>query len=248
MQLNAFTRAITGELRTGARKSIRVGARERCFICFDPSGAGGMRDEFHLPNDHSMIWDIHNLYCGFAKMKKGEYREVMAPLGMPEPALPANSDPSEWTQCTFSQMWVGELPDRPAALRRLTVNGVIALNAMSGIYLGLSYRREAQEGLLPVLKIHPFAIVSTAYGDFGSPETLEVIGWVKRDPEIFGPAIVRPPTPIIAAPPPTPRLSKANDDGPLMPPIDAAPATLPPPPANDPLRSFRPAGAGKTPY
>jgi hypothetical protein len=173
---------------------------------------------------------------------------------MPEPALPEGIDLAELQAITLSQTWLEECPGHPAALRRMTVNGVICSNAMASVYQSLGYKQEAQQGLLPVLLVNPFHDVETQYGIFGSPETLECVGWVERDEGTFGPAIIPPPMAIIGGSAPAPKLPRPeNDNGPPAP--SSPPSTLSPgaaepvpeKPANDPLASFRPASAGKRP-
>jgi hypothetical protein len=242
MSDNAFTSLASGVVRVGGRKSIRPAAKERQFRCYDPSGRpGDPRDEFALPVGHHLIWDIRCLADGRARMKKGAYAEWVSPLGQPEPPLPPGVDPSELQPITVSQAWVDGLPDRPAALRRMSISGVICLNAMATLYQMAGYKREAQEGLLPVLEIHPFQDVETSYGVFGAP-VMEIIGWIERNTDIFGPANIAAPVPVIGGSQPAPQIEPPAAD-----PQPAEPVPVTAASAKDPLAKFRPV-PGKKPY
>ncbi|MFL5255182.1 MAG: hypothetical protein ACJ8AI_20260 [Rhodopila sp.] len=211
----------------------------------DPGPAGSARIDVPVPNGTCIVWDTRTVWAGQARLIKGRYGEQLAPLGAPEPALPPGSDPNEWQPITVSQAWLGSFGEHPAALRRMTLTGRIVMNAMASLYHILGYCNEIQLGQLAVLEIHEFHDVETAYGVFGAP-VLEVVGFVDRDEDLFGPPLIAAPSPILGTAPAAPQQISAPAASPEPPVVETVK-----PPASDPLVRFRPAaskGGSRTPY
>jgi hypothetical protein len=236
----------------GFRPQLKVAARLKCFVIVNPTRAGEARVEHPVPTGTNFIWDTLWIETGFARPVKGRYAETLVPLGFPDPPLPPNSDPAEWVPMTKSQVWLDGFEGHPAALRVLSLTGIIAMNAMAGLLKQLSFRQEIQRGQLPVLRIAGFEDVETVNGIFGAP-ILELIGFVKRNEDTFGPPLIAPPAPMLCASHAAPQIPSPSNDG-STPSTASAPSVpqVPPPAASapvvpqvpDPLARFRPAPAG----
>lgn len=238
--------AAPGTLPRGMfRPQIKPAPREMCFQILDDRATMPRV----VPPGTILVWDVQSIAVGFVRPVKGRYSEVFVPLGHPEPALPEGSDPKEWQPALTSGMYVDAINGIPAKLRELRIVGAITpLNVFHRLYTIVSYKREAQEGRLPVLLVREEVdSYENSYGTFGLP-VLEILNWMDRDEDLFGPAIIRPPSPVLPPAAARAQLPNANDNGGSTPVV--APATTPATeakPANDRLAGFRPV-AGKTPY
>ena len=223
------------------RPRIQPASKQYAFLLTDS------RDEpsYKAPIGTQAIWDILFITAGFARPVKGRYADVRVPYGAPEPSLPAGSDPEEFQPAMWSQMWVDGVQGRPAMLRELSMLGqIISLNAFHSLYTTISFKKEAQLGQLPVLRIHEFTPVDTAkFGTFGCP-VLELVGFTDRDEDIFGPALIPPPSPMLPSSAIRPAQLANDNDGIGVSATATTPASKP---ANDPLAAFRPVSA-KQPY
>jgi hypothetical protein len=232
------------------RPQLKPAPKENCFVCVDP----GPGDDYPVPTGTCFIWDTLSIMTGIHRPVKGRYAKLLIPLGAPDPEPPRDGgDPNEWKIITESQVWLGGFDGRPPSLRVLSVTGELALNALSGLYRNLTYKREMQAGMIPVIRICDCAPYENSYGRFGIP-VVEPFDFIVRDDDMFDMAIIRPPLPILGGPAAPPKLSNDNGGAAVNPPANdpvAAPAAVPPaaPAASDdPLARYRPAGSGRKPY
>jgi hypothetical protein len=228
----------------GFKPSIRIDAVRGRWICIDPTGPGEPRNPVPVPVGTHLILDAGMILFG-AVVFTPKFKELLAPLGAKEPVLPANAENEGWQAATRTQCLVEGF-----GLRALLITGTIALNAMSQIHQLFTYRREAQEGRLAVYRIREFVPVTVSYGVFHAP-VLELIDFVDRNIEIFGPRITPPPPPILGGSiPPKQLRSTGNGAAPQVAANDPEPpaANDPAPPEADPFAAYRPVGGGKKPY
>jgi hypothetical protein len=123
----------------------------------------------------------------------------------------------------------------PQGLAQLTAGGTIVQNSLFNVFVAYQRSSEAAAGLIPVVEFRPSRQVAVASrnGELHSAPVLVIVGWIKRDPAIFGERTV---------PKPVGRI-EGEDGGPAAPPLappvaaNANDATAPasPEPANDPF-------------
>jgi hypothetical protein len=251
--LNIFRQAVTSgtTISSGFKPSLQPRPKRKLWEATDKVGADIVKRTY--PIGSNIILDTLNIQHGFKLPIKGRYAEVLVPFDEPEPELPEGSDPAEWKPFTVFGCWTDAFDDVPAMLRQFICEGEIVSYWLAALYQTLSYRKEIQAGQIAVLKLHPFQPQATDYGEMGRP-VAEVIGLTDRSNDIFGPPIIRPPTPVIRGPAPMPQLVSPENPLPEVAPPEAAPPEAAAPiaqvaeqPVNDPLARFRPA-AGRSPY
>jgi hypothetical protein len=128
-------------------------------------------------------------------------------------------------------------------LSKLTSSSAYVNNALYAAHMAYTFAGEAQAGKLSVYvseKSDP--IFNAKFNQNYYAPKLRLIGWIERDPETFGPALVPPPTPLLsggtgsAAPwPAVTPVAPAIAATPVQesPPVQPPPAQ-PPPPASPP--------------
>lgn len=260
MPTNPFRNPFTNPDSSGPfRDALRYASKQGVFVTVSRTQSGFV--ESPVPVGTRFIWNVLHHQDGIVRMVKGRYKRLLAPHGHPEPQVPAGDDPSEYQPTSVWMVWLDATPDTPAGIREFSLTGIIALNAFSSLFTMLSYKKEIQTGMLPVLEIHESDAVENNYGTFGAP-VCEVVGFVDYDDDVFGSPICRPPAPMLSSSAPVPRIAandEANDAGSgsrsngggssadtsVLPP---AKPTEVPKPANDPLMRFKPSGTDRKPY
>jgi hypothetical protein len=199
---------------------------------------------------------------------KPKFTERLVPLGAAMPAFPDNEP---WQMATRLQVVV----DGHGGLRTWLITGKIITRRMAQLRILCGYRLEAAQGQIPVYKLTGFAPAETEYGTFYTP-ILELVGFTDRDEGTYGPRLVSPPPPILAASAVPPALPEPTDPNaaheaptvsdqlqtpaasPETPGATAGPAAqptsrseppkAPPSPSGpDPFAAYRPVPAGKKP-
>jgi hypothetical protein len=198
----------------------------------------GMNDRRPLPIGTLITLDWLGFEFGFVSFQPKFDDRFMAYFGRPVPTPP---DPSVYVEALRIPVYVEN-----EGLLRWLVTSKIVLNATRAWYEEFGYHDEAQQLRLPVLQTCESKTLEIA----GRPEVYyrpmaEIVGWIERTQEQFGPVRVAPPPPLLtaAAPPIALPPAPANDERATYRPIvTPAPAPAPreaPKPANDLLASFR---------
>jgi hypothetical protein len=122
-------------------------------------------------------------------------------------------------------------------LAQWTIGGVIAQNEVARVRLLYENSAEAARGELPVIVLLPSKQVEirARNNERHIAPQLDIIGWVPRSDDTFGPRIVPPPVPILPAGAAAPQLVANDDTPPWNEPAASAPAT-PEQAANDAAR------------
>jgi hypothetical protein len=124
----------------------------------------------------------------------------------------------------------------PADLAQWTVGGKIAQTALHTLHLAFQQASEAAQGKLPVYRLRTSRQITIASrnNEVHTSPVLELIGWIVRDEQRFGPRTVPPPLPLISGQPGMAALPEtpANTDTPPW--EEPASASASPPPSASP--------------
>ena len=84
-------------------------------------------------------------------------------------------------------------------LAQMTCGGVILQNAVKRLRTIYHHAAEASQNMLPVVELRPSRQIALASrnGELHAAPELEIVAWVPRDDNVFGPRIVPPPVPIL---------------------------------------------------
>jgi hypothetical protein len=166
---------------------------------------------------------------------------ILALDGEPSPAIP--NDGRRWQSVVNIPVLVEDL-----GLAMLSTTSEINQRRISGLYLMWSRLPQAVAGQLQAYITKPFDKVSTAYGDYYAMVWAPTDTWYDYDTGTFGVPKLPPPVPIVRDNGTQSALPPAEPATPSAEPANAPQPVPMPPPANDALARFRPAGTGRQPY
>jgi hypothetical protein len=140
-----------------------------------------------VPFDTPKIIDWLRLCVGPIRWKPRDV-SLVVPFGQAIPELPPGYDDGMIVPMLFQGL----------PLAKLTSTGAYVNNALYTLHMVFTFAAEAQRGLLPVYvseKSEP--VFNAKYNQNFYPPKEKLAGWVERDSDLFGPALVPVPVPLI---------------------------------------------------
>jgi hypothetical protein len=212
---------------------LDINAREKKLYASGQAIGGRGFDKTEIAIGTRIAVDFGTILIGREQFQP-QYRCVFVPLGSPLPSAPAEEN---WTPAIRIQVWV-----EGYSLRLLRVRGKIHLMRFKSLFQLFGHRPDAQDNKIPVYKFCGFEAVPTDFGVFGGI-ILELIDFIDRDEEFFGPRITPPPPPLLSTGPRIVALPPAEaPEAPEQQIQPVEPANTAPAPQSErtPFSSFRP--------
>jgi hypothetical protein len=197
----------------------------------------GAKNVTTLPGSAQLVYDWGALELGLVRFSPPPYAEHFVYYGQ---SLEMPADTTGFQDAIRVPVLVQKL-----GLMSQMVPSILVINALKALYDSFGYQTKAQEELLAVYAQRSPRRVTMASrpGDVFYAPVLEIVDWMERDSNVFGPRRVRAPLPILppggAAP-----LQVADTTNQSPPPAAALPAV--PKPTPPPLQSI-PATAAPVP-
>jgi hypothetical protein len=116
--------------------------------------------------------------------------QLMVPIGFQIPELPG----PEYRDGMAIPILFEGFP-----LAKFTSTSAYVNTALFAVHLAYTFAAEAQAGQLPIYAIEQGEpIWNAAYNQHYYAPKLKLIGWTDRNPDVFGPPLVRPPSPMLS--------------------------------------------------
>jgi hypothetical protein len=213
----------------GAQRSyVKWEAKTGVLACVDPN-EGGTRNE--VQPGTQVIFDNGATCCGHVRFS--QYAEFLAPRGQPEPQVP--DDVVDARLATKLMVVV----QGHGGLRPWVVTGDIALIQMSNFCRLAELRPEAALGQIPIAIFRGKIPRPTANGLFFAP-VFELIDFIDRDENFFGPRIVPPPPQRVETMPPAPQIAAPSAVAEMPVAVKSIAETFAPMPQPSPAQALTP--------
>jgi hypothetical protein len=173
-------------------------------------------DTRHIPYGSQVIMDFGSMHWGAGCFRPYDMSRLV-PYGAPMPVVEAGTA-GEFVDLLRVDLLVG------AELVEWTVTGVLGQNALWAVWTQYSRSEAAATGQIPVVQLNESEAIAIAsrQGEISYKPALAIVGWVDRDPAVFGERCVALPQARLAAAPKAPAVA-----APVFPPVQPIRPVMP---------------------
>ena len=162
----------------------------------DPSIGRFVPQHTAVPFGSKVILDFGSIEGGWLNWQPfDDSKLVPLPYDVPEAIRAVGASPGHG----FSLVARLSVLLQQHGLAQMTCGGVILQNAVKRLRTIYHHAAEASQNMLPVVELRPSRQIALASrnGELHAAPELEIVAWVPRDDNVFGPRIVPPPVPIL---------------------------------------------------